>query len=820
MQKTFSFLLLALLAVSQFATAQAISGKVSGSVRDAATGETVPYATVVLFQKTPQAALAKDSTLEAWKQVNGALTDEDGSFKLKDIKPGNYRLDVSFVGYDKTSRSFETSGAKPDADLGEITLEVSSVMLDAVTVSEQKQVIEQHVDKLVFNAENDPSLMGGDATEVLRKTPLLTVDNDGNVSLQGNSNVRLLINGKPSTMFSGNVGEALRSIPAEEIKKVEVITVPTAKYDGEGSGGIVNIITKKKGVEGFKGSISGNLGTRRTGGNGNITLGAGRFGLNGSFYGGSSFPNKNDNESERRSPEQVLEQLNQGTSTWQYLGTTWGAFYDFNAYNSLNTSINYRGHGFNSLSDGTTKLYDPATPDLVDLTLRDTDLDNSRSTFDWTTDFRRTFEDSEREYSAAFQLSGNNSNQDRSFTQTGQDYVSSLNTNQGINREYTYQLDAVEPISKWGKLEIGSKAVIRRLTSDFEVQQAYSEEEPRQRVDAQSDEFDYEQDVISGYASLSSKLSEKFNLNTGLRYEYTRINFDFQESKLNESNEYNNFLPSAILSYKLSQMSSARLSYARRIQRPSLYYLNPYVEQSASFYVSQGNPALSPEITDQYELGYNTMIKGSMINATFFMKNTEDVIESYQTLANDTSYSNYLNLGSRINYGTSLFSKVRLTKWASMNIGANLNYYEFESKSLNRTNEGWAFSTHGGFDINFLESWKLNTMTFYNSGGPTLQGTNPSMLFLSFGLQKEIIKDKATITLSANNPFRKYQEFERETNGPNFYQHSISRWQQRDIRIGFRYSFGDLKFRQRTRRTKIENDDMKSGGGGQGEGGN
>jgi outer membrane receptor protein involved in Fe transport len=806
-----------------------VKGKISGIITDADSGEPIPYATVTLFRKQTRPPKLPDSvTFEPWKQIDGALTAEDGSFRLKDASVGTYRLDASFLGYEKQSFEVETTGAKPDADLGTITLQTADEVMEGVTVTGQAETIENHVDKLVFNAENDASLAGGDATDVLRKTPMLTVDMDGNVSLRGNSSVRLLINGKPSTLFSNNVGEALKSIPADEIKKVEVITVPGAKYEGEGSGGIVNIITKKTEIEGFKGTVNTRAGIRGAGGGLNLNLGAGRFGLNGNIFGNKGFYRDSENYLESRAPLpdgtiQVREQESFGKSRFDFLSGRVGAFYDFNAYNSLNTSISLRGFGNENDSRTFGDSYLLSNPNQIIDTDRIGYTTSSNTSFDWSTDFRRTFEGSEREYSAAIQVSGTTADQDINFTQTSdipiQEFVS-LNANQSRNMEYTYQLDAVEPIGSWGKLEVGGKAVIRRLASDYEVR-IDGEIDPNQ-----TNEFDYNQDVWAGYTSLKTKFNDKWSLVSGLRYEHTTIGFDFADDQPDPGNEYQTWLPSGILSYNFTPMTALKGSFTRRIQRPSLWFLNPFVRQNSPQSVSQGEPTLEPEITDQYELSFNTLVKQNPVNFSVFHSRTTDVIEgftdvrtNYEGFENDTLYvSSFINAGSRNAWGYTAFTNVKLAKWASVFLSTDGNYATIESPVRNLKNSGFQFGGNIGFNFTLKGGWKIDAFTFYRSRRPNLQGQEPSYAWYNFGFQKEIFGEKGSIGLNAGNPFGRWQRFENTTDTPTLYQRSVYQFEQQDVRLTFRYSFGDMKFRQSTRRSKINNTDAKDGGGGQGEG--
>ena len=341
-------LLLFFLSFSVFGTAQppwgggankgpSIKGKITGTVIDSVSGEPLEFATLVLIQSRDE------------KQLDGVISEPDGSFKITEVKNGKYKLNISFLGYEnRILEGVETTLEKPDLDLGTIYMTPSGINLAEVVVSDQAALVENRIDKLVYNAEKDGTTTGGDAADVLRNVPLLSVDLEGNVSLRGSSNILILINGRPSTMFGSNIAEALKTIPADQIKTVEVITSPSAKYDGEGSSGIINIITKKRNAEGFTGSVNSSIGTRQNNGGINLNWLKGRFGLNGGANSFWSWRREGNIEFFREdglsTGEGTIFEQN-GPNSSQVLGFNgnFGAYYDFNAYNSINSSIRFNG---------------------------------------------------------------------------------------------------------------------------------------------------------------------------------------------------------------------------------------------------------------------------------------------------------------------------------------------------------------------------------------------------------------------------------------------------------------------------------------------
>jgi outer membrane receptor protein involved in Fe transport len=790
-----------------------ITGKITGTVLDSLTGEPIEFATVVL-QK------AKGNN----EQVNGTITETDGSFRLTDVKIADYQVTINFLGYQpRVITGVGTTPKKPDYDLGTILLSPDSEVLETVEVVGEAALIENRIDKLVYNAEKDASTSGGDGADVLRNVPLLSVDLEGNVSLRGSSNIQILINDRPSTLFASSPADALKTIPADQIKQVEVITTPSAKYDGEGSGGIINIITKKKTAEGFTGTVGTSIGTRQNNANLNVNAVSGRFGVNGganafwswnrpgefSFFRESGFTTGN---------RRILEQ--NGINNSQVLGYngSLGAFYDFNAFNSINTSIRF--NGFNNYRDGEIngELYDPTEPgDGLNFS-RFNDTDGRRTGFDWTTDYKKTWAgNSEREWTFAFQLSGNRNRQEDVVLQDGNAaiYTSDLNNfNDGLNLEYTFQSDYVHPFTPEVKLETGLKAVIREIDSDYRTLQRPDDSSPYSELARLTDQFFYDQDVYAAYASFNFKLGQKLGVVAGARYEHTDIAGDYESDTEAFVQNYDNLLPSIILQYKLKNFSNLKASYTRRIQRPSLFFINPFTQITDPNSLTVGNPSLDPEKVDQWDLAYSTFIKGWVLNASVFLRRTTDLIESFQNIdaGGQISETTFFNIGENTSPGFNIFSSVTIKEiWT---IRGNFNYTLYNARStrngidLERTSSIWNGFLNSSLKLG--NDWQVEAFGFFNSPSQTLQGFNPSFSLFSMGIRKEFT-ERTSLGIRAVEPFVENKPFASELQGADFVQRSEFTIPFRSIGISFSHKFGSLNFRERQRRSSINNDDQKGG---------
>jgi len=790
-----------------------LKGKISGVLSDSLSNEKVGYATITVKRSGKEKALT------------GHLTEDDGAFKIDDVTVGKYDLYISFLGYkEKIIKGVELTKKKPDVNLGTVLLQQDNVMLDQVEISADRALLEMKPDKIVYNAENDASVTGGDATDVLRKVPLLTVDPNGNVSLRGSENVKILINGKPSGMFSTNVADALKMFPADQIQKVEVITSPGAKYDGEGTAGIVNIITKKGNVEGVAGSIDASGGTRQNSLVASLNAGKGRFGssANGSVY--YSLPADGISEFKRvdsGGPSTVTIQQN-GTTNTSRLGFrgTASAFYDFNAFNSLNTSISYQGFGF----DTSGEMAGSFTGAGLDMNWdRINTGENLFSGYDWNTDYTKKFEKNEDQVlSFAYQLSGNIQNQDYNIIQSGSpSFVRNENQfNDGDNLESTIQVDYVQPMEKKMKLEVGAKAVLRNIVSDSRFNLFNSESNSYDLLDqARSQVFEYGQDVYAGYGQLNFSI-KKFQFITGLRYETTAIEGRFDNGIDPFEQSYSNWLPNFTISRGLKNFQNVKLSYNQRISRPSLFFVNPFNNSVDQVNVTVGNPELDPEITDQFEFSYNTFIKGVGIFSSVYYKRTTDIIESVLKVNDENVTENtFANVGTNNSIGLNLFST---KSFNSLTIRGGGNIFSYDATGIvngvELERQTYEYNVFFGGEYTITSTIKADFFGFFNSPKRSLQGDQASFSIYGFGVRKEF--KKVSLGLRVIEPFNRDKFFNSSQSGPNFTQDVVFSIPFRSIGLNVRYKFGSVDFKER--KSKIKNDDLKSGqgDGGGGQGGN
>ncbi|MEM6397613.1 MAG: TonB-dependent receptor [Bacteroidota bacterium] len=791
-----------------------IKGNVKGEVIDASTGDAVEFATIVLLK-------AADSS-----QVDGTLTETNGKFRLGDVPIGRYLIKVSFIGYEELIiDGIETTKRKPDYDLERIELGASAVALETLEVTDQAAIVENRIDKIVYNAAQDATNQGGNAADVLRKAPLLSVDLEGNVSLRGSENIQVLINGRPSTIFAGSIGDALQSIPGDQIKSVEVITTPGARYDGEGSGGIINIITKKGEAQGFTSTVETSIGTRQNSANISLNAVKGRFGVNAGVNSFWSWARIGESAFFRRDFDDTgatlstLDQNGENRNRIFGLFGNGGAFYDFNAFNSINFGA--RVNSFDRFNEGNIvgQLVDAEISDVADFQ-RLTDEVNERTGFDLNLDYRKTFPNQEgREFIFALQLSGTDTDAENDALQDGdlpiyQDDI--FNFNDGLNLEYTGQIDYVQPFGKSNKFETGVKAVIRRIDSDYRTSVRADDNSPLMEVPLLTDLFFYDQDVYAAFVSFNLNLGQKWGTQIGARYEHTEIGGDYESETPSFRQDYDNILPSIIVNYKLSQFSGLKLSYNQRIQRPNLRFINPYANVIDPNNISIGNPFLDPERVDQIELAYNTFIKGIVLNGAVYFRRTSDLIESFLTVNPETNVgeTTFLNIGEQENIGGNIFLSFRL--WDRLQLRGSFNIFNYSATGfrngveLSREAIIWNGNIGGSFDLK--NDWSLETFGFFRSPRQTLQGFTAAFSLFSLGLQKKI-SDRTRIGLRAVEPFLEDKVFDSELDGQNFTQSGFFSIPFRSIGISISHRFGQIDFKERQRRSRIRNNDQKDDGG-------
>lgn len=790
------------------------SGRIIGTLADSTTAKAVPFATVAL--QTPDGKL-----------ITGVTTDDKGAFTLEKVTFGTYRLAISFVGYrTRTLDNVTLTVEKPVVELGQITLSADSRNLKEVDVVGQKALIEDKGDRLVYNAEKDISNAGGTAVDVLRKVPMLTVDLNGNVSMRGNSNLKVLINGKPSAMMARNLADALRQMPANTIKAVEVITSPGAKYDAEGAAGVINIITKKA-LQGFNGSVNATTGNFNNSAGTNLNLKKKKLGvaLSANVYNYRNIAESNARRTSLQNglPVSILTQQNQ-QDNWGFGGYgEMSADYDFDSTSRINFAANVWGGNFPNNYVSTVRLTDPSGRELQafrnEVQFRNP-YGNGQLDLGYTKTFKRPAGVSnDREFAFLTQFSRMPDNYfydtDR-YTITGELLLSrERSTNYSRNKEYTVQADYTHPFAKRGPkdtttftLEVGAKTILRDIGSEFRVEQSADEREPFVPNPALSNDFGYRQTIYSGYGSLRIETKRGWSLNAGARLEHTGIRADFITTQTKFSTDYRNLIPSLALSKKIKGQT-LKISYTQRITRPLIWYLNPWVNAADPKNINVGNPYLNPELMHATELSHSLTTKKSLsINSSLYWRQTDNAIEYLSTV--DTagvSTNSPRNIAQRKAYGLNVNLSGQPNKDWNLSGGIDGRYVSLNSPALQQSNSGliWNFNLNSTYKL--PKNYTLQVNGNYGTGWISLQGTSTGWLWYGISAKREFWDKKASLTLGVNNPFaRGFTQINRQE-APTFV--AENRWSiiNRSARLTFEWRFGQMTAGGGKQSKKITNDD-------------
>ncbi len=785
------------------------NGRIKGILIDSLSKKPVEFAALALVDEKTN------------NPVDGTTTDEKGAFDMTKVASGNFKILISFIGYKtKTIKGIKIE-KKTELDLGSIILSPDVVQLNEVQVVGMAQLIEEKVDRLVFNAEKDITSKGGDASDVMRKVPMLTVDLDGNVSLRGNSNVRVLINNKPSTMVATSVADALKQIPADMIKSVEVITSPSAKYDAEGSGGIINIITKKSTIQGgtlnldtgvgIRGSNLGLRGNYRTGKLGFSLGGFGRFNYN--------QPGRTENlqTGDNFSIEQTTTSKNNGAFGSYNFGTD----YEIDPNSTISAGIRY---GLRNSITPQTITTNNTRSGVTTSSYRDVDVKDLSGTWDVNVDYIKTLSKPQQELSILGQYSRNNRTND--FDADLYTYKSGVaeflgqsgNNNKSSNQESTIQLDYQTPIKNNQLLEVGGKGIFRQVISRFDYYDEVNTANP-------SSSLDYDQNVAAGYVSYTLTTKSKFTFKGGARYEYTAINAQQGEVDLNLP-AYGNLVPSLNLSKTFGKGQTVKLGYNRRLQRPGIQFLNPNVNAANPQNITVGNPNLDPELTDNIELGTSFFKNSLYVNVSTFARFTNNSIENIRT-TNEAGVitTTYGNIGDKQNYGANIFGNLTLFKIWQVGGGMDVYYVNLKNNSpdaaLQSSNSGYVVSGRFRTGVTLKGGWGIQGGGFARGNEVQLQGSAGGFRMYDLGVKKDFKNKRGSVGLAMENFLSDALKMRTDLSSSTFNQVSTIYRYNRGFRINFSYRLGKMTFveTKARRRRSVNNDDQKSDGGGGNDGG-
>lgn len=777
--------------------------QISGKIIDVDTKQPLEYATIVLASVRS-------------KKVTGGITDEQGEYKIT-VPKGKYDISIEFISFETHHIPNKTIDA--DMNLGTIALKIDAENLDEVVVIAEKTTVEIRLDKKIYNVGKDLTVSGGTVSDVLDNVPSVSVDVEGNVALRGNDNVRILINGRPSGLVGLNSTEALRQLPAEAIEKVEVITSPSARYDAEGSAGILNIILRRSKLAGLNGAITTNIGYPNSAGiAGNLNYRTGDFnffttsGYNyrttpGNSFTSTNFLNNNDILfEETRNFNRISNGFNTNIGVEWYVNET-ATITASVLYRKSDRERNTTNHIFQRDADGLeTNTY------RLDPGLRDD------TTIQYSLNFDKNFKKNGERLTLDFQYEDSTEDEISLITQNSieEEKVKTLENQEKI----LLQTDYVLPIGEESQFEIGYRGSFNTDNTDYQVDSIQNGVHIL-NTDL-SNILIYREYVNAFYTQYGSKI-KKFSYLLGLRMEATQITIAQLTSNDFDAKNYNKFFPTVNLGYEISDKQSITLGYNRRIRRPRSRAINPFPSRSSATNLYIGNPDLDPSFSNGLDLGYLNRFGKLTLNSSIYYQHSTGV---FSRITEDTGKTTFLNgreiaiirsipvnLASSDRYGFELVLVYNPNRKWRMN--GNFNLFkssvkgEYEGQNFDADNTSWNIR----FNNKLTLPGKIDWQTVISYRGPRVNAQNKrkGVFRTNLAFSKDLFKEKASLAFNISDVFNSGKSIT-ETEVPSFFTRTNTfQWRVRSYNLSFTYRFRQQKKKRERRSRNGEGDNYQGG---------
>lgn len=777
-----------------FGQARGPQGLIVGKVVDQSTQQELEYATVSVFSMA-------DSSL-----VSGDVTDKRGQFTAREIAFGTYFVKINFMGYEPNFvEEVILTMEKSLVDLGKIELAMAAENLEEVTVTGRADYVVNKIDRKAYNISKLAVVSGGTADEVLQLIPSVEVDIDGNISLRGSENVTVLIDGKPSGISGENLASYLESLPANTLETIEVITNPSAKYDPDGMVGILNIVTKKKKLQGMHGSVSvstGVPGRHNLSGMFNAKTGRWNFMINGGVNYRAGFSRGNTyRENYFDGDTSVLSQVTDGDRFGPGGMLRLAADYQLSDKSTLSAGGSYNLRSFNMTEQITTDNH-YVGEDPFDLYIRDAEREMQFNMFRYNLAFRHQFNPDGHELVIdanqsvmTHDFSGAFSETPLSLGMEPMDLISFQQNNrtQSKGTTTTIQADYVLPLKKNNAFEAGYKSIFRSDQSDFFSESLDTLEQIWLDDVHLINDFIADEQIHSVYGIYKQNI-KKFGFQVGLRLEQAVLDAELVTTEETFHNDYLSLFPTVHLNYMLPGTQQLKASYSRRLNRPHHRVLNPFADYTDPYNIRKGNPFILPEYIDSYEVEYEKLWDKFSINTSLYFKQINGMITRIKTVEGDVSTTTFDNLGTGRNYGVELVIGGDVTKWWNFTWSSNGYRTELigEGRNSELNAEGYAYSTKVLSNFYLPKSFNVQLSFNYRSPRIVTQGEISEVYSIDLALSKKVMKEKGTITLRVRDIFNT-REYSFITEGENFYQDSYRKRQSQSIQAGFSYRFGRFR---------------------------
>ena len=790
-------------------------GKIYGSVIDAQSSEAVEYANIVVFKW-------RDSTV-----AYGTVTNDKGKFEINKMMPGRYFMKVSYIGYStKRFDSLTVMPNKMESNFGAIKLKPKNVNMNEVVVQGQRDALTANLDKKVYTVDQNMAQSGGTAVDVMQNVPSVAVDADGGVAVRGNTNINVLVDGRPAALAGFSGSDVLAQIPASQIESIEIVTNPSAKYDPEGTGGIINIILKKKSNLGVNGTLMGNAGTKgRYSSSLNMNLRGDDFNIFSSYDG--RFFNMNGGGTTLRtstfpSPSgdinSILDQNSSSRNSMNNHSINLGADYYLAEKEFVTLSTQFRfGDNQSKSLNGNLNYSDPAVVQSQFDRITDGTRDNSSGNY--TLSYKKTYENRTQEltadilYSQSSMTSDSDIRQNYSYPVQSTSLQKSLSNN--TNKLWLIQSNYVMPLGGWGRLETGLRSQIKDLTmvNDYLTWNPLTGTYGASNL--VNNNYLYNEQVHALYGIFSNSLGS-FTTQIGLRAEQVMVKGESYVTGQTYESNYFEVYPTVHLRYNFNELDEIQLSYSRRIDRPQNRQLNPYEDRSDSLNIFKGNPNLRPQFHNALELGYTKTIGKSNVVTNLFYKQSTNLISTISTLIpSGVTYSTFQNISKGESYGVELIANSPVTEW--MRLNGSVSYFNNsvdDLGTLGGTNSSNSWTARMSSMMTISEGMTMQLMFMYSSptiqlstggrgggmgggmffGGSSAQTKMKEMYSMDLMVRKDFMDGRLAVTMRVSDLFNT-RKFDSETTGLNYYMINKRTFDSRTLNIGVSYRLVDTKGR-------------------------
>ncbi len=787
--------------------------KVTGKVLEKVSKQPLEYATISIT--------APNDT----KVIAGGITNPKGEFEVA-VAPGTYDIKIEFISFKATE--YKQKNVQGDTNLGVVNLSEDAAQLNEVVVRAEKSTVEIKLDKKVYNVGQDMMVKGGTVSDVLDNVPSVSVDTEGNVSLRGSDNIRILIDGRPSQAI--NVAEALRQLPADAIDKVEVITNPSARYDAEGGSGIINIILKKGKNQGLNGTFIASTGLPETYGlSANLNYKTEKLnyfttaGYNYRTNEGGGLTNTSYYNNDG-SPKSYLDEDRDTKRTRDGFNARAGVEWTLTPSTFWTNAINYQKNTGEDTDLINYSNFDAAHA-FTGSTYRLNNADTGSENVEFTSNLIKNFNDKGHKLTADFSIS-RNTDDSNSRIEASPNFNNTLNDQ--VQKQVLFQADYVLPLGKGSQFEAGYKGSFGDLNNEYYVTENGGAKDPNL-----SNTLEYKENINAIYTQYGFKVN-KFSYLFGLRWEDTNIQVNLLDNSDFNTKKYNNLFPSAFISYEISDQSNFTASYSKRLTRPRGRFMNPAVNYSSNVNIFQGNPDLDPSLTDKYDIGYIKRWSKVTFNTSAYFEDTKDVFSFVRTPNGQevngipVILSRPINLGKEQKFGFEFTVNYTPFKWWKVN--TNFNLYNVQTtgentytdtnnnivvQNLDNKANTWFARINSKLTLPYKIDWQLNGT--YNAEQKTAQGKNLDQFAMNTAFSKDILKDKATIAFNISDIFnsrimRSYTYLQNDTTLESQKSYGEMQFRKRQFNLSFTYRFNKAK-NERDKNAQPKNEGGGDGGG-------